>query len=127
MSKPHKLDLKALIAGTGEATEAQTAPVDVSAPEAAKPTVVAMAAPRRPAQAASPERGGKGTLKQRARQMSLYLEPTVYDQLRDLAFTERTKIHPLLIEALDLLFRKRGLKSTKQLEAEDSLDQRITG
>jgi hypothetical protein len=127
MSKPHKLDLKAIIAGTGEAAEAQPTPVAVPAPEPAKPTVVAMAAPRRPDQVASPERGGKGTLKQRARQMSLYLEPAVYDQLRDLAFTERTKIHPLLIEALDLLFRKRGLKSTKQLEAEDPLDQRITG
>ncbi|MGU9982473.1 ribbon-helix-helix domain-containing protein [Phreatobacter sp. HK31-P] len=59
--------------------------------------------------------------------MSLYLEPAVYEQLRELAFTERTKIHPLLIEAIDLLFKKRGLKSVKQLEGAGSKDQRITG
>ena len=45
----------------------------------------------------------RGTLKERARQLSVYLEPTVYDQLRDIAYVERTKIHPLMLEALDLL------------------------
>lgn len=41
--------------------------------------------------------------------MSVYLEPPVYDQLRDLAYTERTKMHALVLEGLDLLFRQRGL------------------
>ena len=55
------------------------------------------------------------TLKERAKQLSVYLEPPVYDQLRDIAFTERTKIHPLMLEGLDLLFKKRGASSIKQL------------
>ncbi|GJE39060.1 ribbon-helix-helix domain-containing protein [Methylobacterium persicinum] len=55
------------------------------------------------------------TLKQRARQMSVYLEPPVYDQLRDLAYAERTKMHGLMLEALDLLFKQRGARSIAQL------------
>ena len=58
----------------------------------------------------------RGTLKERARQLSVYLEPTVYDQLRDIAYVERTKIHPLMLEALDLLFRQRGARSIKELD-----------
>ena len=54
-------------------------------------------------------------LKQRARQMSVYLEPPVYDQLRDLAHAERTKMHGLMLEALDLLFKQRGSRSIEQL------------
>lgn len=56
-----------------------------------------------------------GTLKERAKQLSVYLEPSVHDQLRDIAYAERTKIHPLMLEALDLLFKKRGALSIKQL------------
>ena len=55
------------------------------------------------------------TLKQRAKQMSVYLEPPVYDQLRDLAYAERTKMHALMLEALDLLFRQRGTRSIEQI------------
>jgi hypothetical protein len=39
-----------------------------------------------------------GTLKERARQMSLYLEPATYDALRDIAHRERTKMHVLLLQ-----------------------------
>lgn len=56
------------------------------------------------------------TLKERAKQLSVYLEPPVYDQLRDIAYTERTKIHPLMLEALDLLFKQRGALPIKELE-----------
>lgn len=129
MSKPLKPNLKAIIASGAEPAPREPEP-QVSAPvaKAPTPTVVAMNAPRSPAKAAAPvERAGQGTLKERARQMSLYLEPAVYEQLRELAYTERTKIHPLLIEAIDLLFKKRGLKSVKQLEAGDGKDHRITG
>jgi hypothetical protein len=59
----------------------------------------------------------RGRLKDRARQLSVYLDPAVYDQLRDIAYTERTKMHPLMLEALDLLFRKRGALSIKEIEA----------
>jgi hypothetical protein len=68
-----------------------------------------------------PETGGgahsRGTLKERSKQLSVYLDPAVYDQLRDIAYTERTKIHPLMLEALDLLFSKRGALSIRELEA----------
>lgn len=56
------------------------------------------------------------TLKERAKQLSVYLEPAVHDQLRDLAYTERTKIHALMLEGLDLLFRDRGARSIADLE-----------
>lgn len=65
-----------------------------------------------------PPRSGT-TLKSRARQMSVYLEPPVYDQLRDLAHAERAKMHGLMLEALDLLFRQRGTRSIGQLTEED--------
>ena len=57
-----------------------------------------------------------GTLKQRAKQLSVYLEPAVYDQLREIAYTERSKSHSLLLEGLELLFRDRGARSIKELE-----------
>ena len=56
------------------------------------------------------------TLKERAKQLSVYLEPPVYDQLREIAYTERTKIHTLVLEGLDLLFRDRGARSIRDLD-----------
>ena len=44
-----------------------------------------------------------------------YLPEPVYDQLRTLAFEERCKMHDYLLEGLDLVFKKRGLKSIAQL------------
>ena len=64
----------------------------------------------------------RGTLKERAKQLSVYLEPCVHDQLRDIAYAERTKIHPLMLEALDLLFKQRGALSIQQLEMRSSRD-----
>lgn len=40
---------------------------------------------------------------------TLYMPRGVYDQLRELAFHERTKMQPLVREALDMLFADRGL------------------
>jgi hypothetical protein len=57
------------------------------------------------------------TLKDRAHQMSVYLEPPVYDQLRDLGYIERKKLHGLMLEALDMLFAQRGLRSIDELLA----------
>jgi hypothetical protein len=56
------------------------------------------------------------TLKERSRQLSVYVEPAVYDQLRDIAYVERTKIHPLMLEALDLLFKQRGARPIAELD-----------
>ena len=43
------------------------------------------------------------TLKERAHQVSLYLEPDVYDQLRDIAHVERTKMHSLILEGIGMV------------------------
>jgi hypothetical protein len=39
-------------------------------------------------------------------QQTLYLPPAVHDQLRELAFSERVKMHALLMEGLDLVSRR---------------------
>ncbi|MBP1184056.1 ribbon-helix-helix domain-containing protein [Methylobacterium sp. PvR107] len=102
MSKPPKLSLAAIVASASP--PARSAPaIRLQGAE-----IVALAlAPPAPKPAS--------TLKQRARQMSVYLEPPVYDQLRDLAYAERTKMHALLLEGLDLLFKQRGARSIAQL------------
>lgn len=96
MSKPPKLSLASIVA----------AAVPVNKPSA---DVVQFS----PAVASAAK--ARGTLKERAKQLSVYLEPPVHDQLRDLAYTERTKIHQLMLEALDLLFKNRGALSIQQL------------
>jgi hypothetical protein len=99
MPKPPKLSLKSIVAAT-------TAPA--AQPEAKVLPFRSDAAPVAPTP--------RGTLKERTKQLSVYLEPAVYDQLRDIAYSERTKIHPLMLEALDLLFSQRGALSIRDLE-----------
>jgi hypothetical protein len=48
-------------------------------------------------------------------QQTVYLPPAVHDQLRELAFSERVRMHTLLMEGLDLVFRGRGLKPIADL------------
>lgn len=81
-----------------------------------QPATERRSTPRPAKPAAKQARAGEGNIKQRATQMTLYLEDPAYDQLRELAFTERTKMHPLILEAIDLLFKKRGLKSLAELQ-----------
>ncbi len=45
----------------------------------------------------------------------MYLPPAVHEQLRELAFAERVKMHALLMEGLDLVFKARGLKLLSEL------------
>ena len=61
--------------------------------------------------AAAPEARRKPT----TIQQTVYLPPAVHDQLRELAFVERVKMHALLIEGLDLVFKARGLKPLSEL------------
>jgi hypothetical protein len=100
MSKPHKLSLKSIVAASVPSSVRTDSDI-VGFP--APPVVPALK---------------QGTLKERAKQLSVYLEPPVYDQLRDLAYTERTKIHQLMLEAVDLLFKHRGALSIRQLTAQ---------
>src|SRR6202023_297359 len=78
-----------------------------AAPSPSPPTreVVALK-PRRSPSVQKPV--GPGTLKQRTHQLSVYLEPPVYDALRDIAHAERTKLHPLILEGIDMVLKKRG-------------------
>jgi hypothetical protein len=50
-------------------------------------------------------------------QQTVYLPPAVHDQLRELAFAERVKMHAILMEGLDSVFRGRGLKPIADLTA----------
>jgi hypothetical protein len=93
MSKQPKLSLKSIVAAS------VPAPIEADAVRLAQPVSAA-----------------QKTLKERAKQLSVYLEPPVYDQLRDIAYSERTKIHPLMLEALDLLFKQRGALPIRELE-----------
>jgi hypothetical protein len=101
MSKPPKLSLAAIVASATppERGGAEIVSLNRVKAEAGRSETPATALP----------------LKQRARQMSVYLEPPVYDQLRDLAHAERAKMHGLMLEALDLLFKQRGARSIDQL------------
>jgi predicted DNA-binding ribbon-helix-helix protein len=54
-------------------------------------------------------------LRARTKQLSLYLEEPVYEELRNLAFSERVKMHQLIVEGVDLMLRKRGHPSIKDL------------
>ena len=98
MSKPPKLSLKSIVAASVSSSVQRG--IEVATIET-------------PHLAVTTKTGG--TLKERARQLSVYLEPPVYEQLRELAYTERTKMHGLMLEAVDLLFKKRGALSIRQL------------
>jgi hypothetical protein len=98
MPKPPRLSLKSIVAATASPGLQDTKVVPFrSGPE-------------------KPAANARGTLKERSKQLSVYLDPAVYDQLRDIAYAERTKIHPLMLEALDLLFGNRGARSIQDLE-----------
>ncbi len=49
---------------------------------------------------------------------TVYLPPAVHDQLRQLAFEERKKMHDYLVEGLDRVFKNRGLKPYTELSGE---------
>ncbi|KAA0069959.1 hypothetical protein [Tardiphaga sp. P9-11] len=86
-----------------------------AAPAPARQRVVSLA-PRRPARKPTPVvRKGEGTIRERARQLSLYLEEPVYDQIREIAHVERVKMHQLILEGVDLLLKKRGAPSIREL------------
>ena len=102
MPKLLKPSLKSIVAAS----------VPVASPAQPLPSPVAQF----PVQAQRPRPAALGTLKERAKQLSVYLEPAVYEQLREIAYTERSKIHSLLLEGLDLVFRDRGARSIRDLE-----------
>jgi len=76
------------------------------------PTVTSPAAN---SEEATPKVERRRTTKDATVQQTLYLPPAVHDQLRELAFSERVKMHALIMEGLDDVFRARGLKSVAEL------------
>lgn len=57
----------------------------------------------------------KTKAKKDIQQTTVYAPTPVYEQWRELAFTERKKMHDYLLEGLDRVFKDRGLKSIKEL------------
>ena len=57
--------------------------------------------------------------RRRVTQQTAYLPVPVYDQIRRLAFEENTKMHSLLMEGLDRVFKDRGLPSIAELTNTD--------
>ena len=57
--------------------------------------------------------------RRRVTQQTAYLPVPVYDQIRRLAFEENTKMHSLLMEGLDRVFKDRGLPSIAELTKTD--------
>jgi hypothetical protein len=70
--------------------------------------------PAAPPPAGPPPAAGAGN-RPHVKQLAAYLKLPVYEQLRSLAFEERSKMHDYLIEGLDLVFRKRGLPGVADL------------
>ncbi len=61
------------------------------------------------------EKQGRSDEPPKKKQLPTYPPAAVHEQLRRLAFEERTSINALTLEAWDLLFKNRGLKSIKDL------------
>lgn len=72
----------------------------------------------RPAQAPVEKKAGLEP-KRKKIQLPIYPPVEVHEQLRQLAFQERTSINALTMEALDLLFGARGLKTIQELVREN--------
>ncbi|MBI2735887.1 MAG: hypothetical protein HYX38_04950 [Rhodospirillales bacterium] len=117
MSKPHRVSLTDLIQNdvAPAVQAAASAPREVAAVEPPPAPAVSAPAPAAPTRSA-PVRAPRGpTLRARTKQLSLYLEEPVYEELRSLAFSERVKMHQLIVEGVDLMLRKRGHPSIKDL------------
>jgi hypothetical protein len=74
------------------------------------PASAAAAKPAAPAVEPPPPRRVRPTIQQ-----TVYLHPAVYEQLRELAFYRRVKMHDLLMRGLDSVFREEGVKSLDEL------------
>jgi hypothetical protein len=77
--------------------------------------VVTPFAPQTPGPEEAAEQPPQSRWKPKTIQQTVYLSPAVHDQLRELAFAERVKMHTILMEGLDLVFKARGLKPLSEL------------
>jgi hypothetical protein len=65
--------------------------------------------------APAPEPAAAPARRPSVKQQTVYLPLPVYEQLRRLAFEERRRMHELLMEGLDRVFRDRGLPGLAEL------------
>ena len=72
--------------------------------------------PEQSGEAALSPRESKKSTKPKTIQQTAYLPAVVHEQLRRLAFEERSKMHDYIMEGLDLVFQKRGLPSIDELK-----------
>jgi hypothetical protein len=68
-----------------------------------------------PEPAAAPPVEAGASRRPEVKQQTVYLPLATYEQLRRLAFEERVKMHQLLMEGLDRVFRARGLPGLGEL------------
>ena len=97
MSKPRRTVLSGIVT-----------PLMRDAPAPVETTPVAVVEP-------PPSSRRRSATKEATIQQTVYLPPAVHDQLRELAFSERVKMHALIMEGLDAVFRRRGLKSIAEI------------
>lgn len=81
----------------------------------------AASAERRADMADIPPGEGGRTARRPVKQQTIYLPIPVYEQLRRLAFDERVKMHALLMEGLDRVFRERGLPGVTDLKGPEAV------
>jgi hypothetical protein len=78
----------------------------IAAATASPSTLAANDAGSEPKSAAVSAR--RNTTKANTKQLTTYLSVPAYKQLRDIANAEDTKMHPLILEGLDMLFKSRS-------------------
>ena len=70
--------------------------------------IAAATAPKPVAAAIEDTPAKRNATKANTKQITLYLPNPVYRQIREIAFYEDTKMHPLILEGLDMLFKSRN-------------------
>jgi len=80
-----------------------------------EPQATELTAPLAVASETPTEGHRRSATKEATVQQTVYLPPAVHEQLRELAFSERVKMHALIMEGLDTVFRTRGLRSVAEL------------
>lgn len=63
----------------------------------------------------APKPAAKNIKSAKIAKTTVYVPEAVYEQWRELAFTERKKMHDYLLEGLNMVFQNRGLKSIEDL------------
>ena len=114
-----RTSLDSLFAGTETATENMQTGALEKEPETASETTseIIEKSKTKPLVIQSNARPAAASVKSKSEivKQTVYLPPAVHEQLRQLAFEERKKMHDYLVEGLDRVFKNRGLKPYVEL------------